>query len=493
MGATFYFYDLETSGFNPRSARIMQFAGQRTDLDLKPLGEPDNFLIKITPDVLPDPDAVLVTGITPQATLADGITESEFTKILINQVCTPDTIMVGYNNIRFDDEFLRFTLWRNFYDAYEWHWKDGCSRWDLLDVVRLTRALRPDGIEWPFASDGKPTNRLEFLSAVNNLEHTNAHNALSDVSVTIDLAKLINTKQPKLFDYLLSLRDKKKVEALISSGQPVVYTSGRYSSDFEKTTVAVRVADNPFKGGALMYDLRIDPGPFLKMTPTELHQAWNVRGQTSHKETESARDLEKGYFPVKTLAYNRCPAVSPLSVLNKVAQERIKINMDEVKENLAKLRTAKDFGAKLTKALEASQPIKQTDLMRNEQEVDSLLYDSFIPDADKTKMRALRVAQPDEFNKIEFADARLKTLLPLYKARNFPKSLNQDEQQHWEEFRAHKLLDGGQNSQAARYITRLAQLGLPAGRQGAANATNSQSQYLLEELYLYAQAIIPVS
>ena len=110
MAASFFFYDLETSGFNPRSARIMQFAGQRTDMDLKPIGEPVNCLIKLTPDVLPGPDAILVTGITPQKTLADGMTEAEFLRIFYEDVVKPDTIFTGFNNVRFDDEFMRFLL-----------------------------------------------------------------------------------------------------------------------------------------------------------------------------------------------------------------------------------------------------------------------------------------------------------------------------------------------------------------------------------------------
>jgi exodeoxyribonuclease-1 len=140
---TFYFYDLETSGRSARDARVMQFAGQRTDIDLNPIGEPDNILIRLTPDVIPEPEAILITGITPQATVAGGITEAELTKYLTSQVFVKDTIAVGFNNIRFDNEFIRYTLWRNFYDAYEWSWKDGCSTWDLLDLVRMTRALRP--------------------------------------------------------------------------------------------------------------------------------------------------------------------------------------------------------------------------------------------------------------------------------------------------------------------------------------------------------------
>jgi exodeoxyribonuclease-1 len=228
---TFYFFDLETSGFSPKNDRIMQFAGQRTDTDLNPLGEPDNILIKITPDILPQPDAVLIHGITPQKTLVEGITEPELAKYLTSQVFTKDTIAVGYNNIRFDNDFIRFMFWRNFTDAYEWCWKDGCSTWDLLDVVRMTRALRPEGIKWPFASDGKPSNKLELLSAINKLDHVDAHDALSDVRATIALAKLLKTKQPKLFNYLLEHRDKKKIAPLITSGKPVVYTSGRYPSE----------------------------------------------------------------------------------------------------------------------------------------------------------------------------------------------------------------------------------------------------------------------
>jgi exodeoxyribonuclease I len=171
---TFYFYDLETSGFNPRTSRIMQFAGQRTNMDLEPIGEPNNILIKLTDDILPEPDAVLVTGITPQKTLSDGITEYDFLRIFDSEISINDTIFVGFNSVRFDDEFMRFTLYRNYYDSYEWQWKEGRSRWDLLDVARMTRALRPDGIEWPFDTNGKPSNQLGLLTSVNKLNHDNA-------------------------------------------------------------------------------------------------------------------------------------------------------------------------------------------------------------------------------------------------------------------------------------------------------------------------------
>jgi exodeoxyribonuclease-1 len=471
---TFYFYDLETSGFNPRTARIMQFAGQRTDLNLKPIGEPDNILIKITPDVLPDPDAILVTGITPQQTLVDGITEAEFTNYLTSEVFRPNTIMVGFNSIRFDDEFMRFTLWRNFQDPYEWHYKDGSSRWDLLDVVRMTRALRPEGIKWPFGTDGSASNRLAMLSSINGLDHENAHDALNDVLASVAVANLIRSKQPKLFEYLLNMRDKQKVEALLSKNQPVIYTSGRYPSEYEKTTVAVRVAQNPFKKGALMYDLRINPDDFIKLSAAKLAELWGLWGK------------DAPYFPVKTLTYNRCPAIAPLSVLDAQAANNISIDMGAVKENLKKLQNAEDFGDKLLQALATMQPKKQTGLMVSEQEVDSMLYEGFVNDFDRTKMRVVRAADADGLSALDFKDDRLKALLPLYKARNFPKSLTQGEQEKWEAFKKHRLLDGEQSSKAAHYFKRISELSTSAAKDG-------QTQYLLEELNLYGQSILPAS
>ena len=455
----------------------MQFAGQRTDKDLKPIGEPDNILIKMSDDVLPQPDAILVTGITPQATRAGGITEAEFCQYFTEQISTPDTIMVGFNNIRFDNEFIRFILWRNFYDAYEWAWKNGCSTWDLLDVARITRALRPDGIKWPFAPDGKPSNRLELLASVNKLEHANAHDALSDVNATIDIARLIKSKQPKLFDYLLQNRGKNKVEPLVTNGQPLVYTSGRYPGDWQKTTVAVMVAAHPDKGAALMYDLRIDPDEFAGLPPAELAAAWQNREENAP------------YFPVKVLSYNKCPAIAPVSTIDKASEERLGLHMQIIQNHFTKLQKHQDFGDKLVAALEImnAKYKDQQSLVVDEMQVDAALYDGFVNDADRAKMRVVRAADATGLADLDldFADERLKHLLPLYKARNYPASLTSDEQVWWEKYKQRRLLDGGEKSRVASYFKRLGELSEQPG-------LGAEQKYLLEELQLYGQSVLPV-
>ncbi len=475
MATSFYFYDLETSGVNPREARIMQFAGQRTTLDLDLLDDPHNVLVQLPDDVLPEPDAILITGITPQQTKSEGVTEAEFLKLFYEEIATPGTIFVGFNTVRFDDEFMRFLHWRNFYDAYEWQWKDDRSRWDLLDVVRMTRALRPEGINWPVDTEGRPTNRLELLTSLNKLQHSNAHDALSDVHATIDLARLLRARQPKLFDYLLSMRDKRAVQALVDSGQPFVYSSGKYPGEFEKTTLAVKIADHPKQGGALVYDLRHDPEVFAAMTPEQLAEAWQWRP----KDDTSPR------LPIKTLKYNRCPAVAPQAVLDEQSQERLNIDMSVIEANRKKLAQVPHWPERLFKALEILDRQQQTQMFASETSVDSQLYDSFCGPQDKRLFAELHQQDPDNIESFveKFEDQRLKALVPLYKARNFPRSLSDSERQSWELHIRRRILDGGQNSRLAKYFRRLEEI-------SKRPRLTQKDHYLIEDLQLYGQSLI---
>lgn len=470
---TFYFYDLETSGINARAQRIMQFAGQRTDADFNPIGEPDNWLVALTDEVLPDPEAILVTGITPQKAKEEGYTEAEFLKLFTEQVCQPDTVIVGYNSVRFDDEFMRATLWRNFYDPYEWQWQDGRSRWDLLDVVRMVRALRPEGIAWPIDKDGKPTNRLELLTKENGLGHDNAHDALSDVYATIAVAKLIKEKQSKMFEYLLNMRSKKAVLDLVRAEdpQPFLYTSGRYASEHQKTTAAI-VVGQVEHGNVLVYDLRIDASQFDGLSDDVL------------REQLFTRNKETGQLPVKVLKPNACPAVAPLGVLDAGAAESIHLTTDQVTSNLTKLR-ASGLAAKISNLYETFNSARR-EKFSDADDPDAQLYDGFIPDKDKSLSRAVRSADANEladFNP-EFADERLVALLPRYKARNYRQSLSESERVAWDEYKARRITQGmyGQLS-LAHYGERLAEL--------AQIKTDESSRFLLEESTLYGQSLAP--
>lgn len=471
MAQTFFFYDLETSGFSPRADRIMQFGGIRTTTDLRPIGDPVDILIALAPDVVPSPDAVLVTGITPQKTLQDGITEAEFVRIFTEQIATPDTTFVGFNSLRFDDEFMRFLLYRNYVDAYEWQWKNGCSRWDLLDVVRMTRALRPDGVKWPVDVEGKPGNRLEMLTSINGLDHDNAHDALSDVRATIALAQLLHRKQPKLFEYLLKMRDKKQVAAFLAEESTFVYTSGKYPAEYEKTTIGYKLADHPNKQGVLVYDLRHDPTPFLALPPEKIAAAWQWNP-----------DPKAPRLPVKTLRYNRCPAVAPMGVLDDKSRERLQLDMKQIEAHKQTLQSKQqEFVDTLRAALKILDKQQQTRLMEDAASADQQLYEEFIDDQDRQTMRKLQTAKPETLSgyKDTFRDSRLKAMLPLYIARNFPNTLSDDERNIWQQHTQHKLAQT-----LPSYFERIDALTNQAN-------TSNQDKFLLEELRLYGESLLP--
>ncbi len=479
---SFFFYDLETTGTDCRSARIMQFAGQRTDMEFNPIGEPYNVLIKLTPDVVPEPDAIMITGITPQSTMAEGLTEREFLEFFYEEIVKPKTIFLGFNTVRFDDEFMRFLHYRNFYDAYEWQWCDDCSRWDLLDVVRMTRALRPEGIEWPYAPDGRPTNRLEYLTKANGLDHEHAHDALSDVTASIAVAKLIHEKQPRLFDFMLDCRKKDKAMDQVVHGKPFLYISGRYPSENLHATAAVLLAKHPEQGYGYVYDLRHDPAPFIAMSIDQLVEAARNR---YNKDSEAVR------LPVKSIRYNKCPAVAPVSVMNNPETEsRIHLQFTTVMQHYEKIKGQADFAANLAEAMrriDAERP-SQAEMLGNDQEVDSQLYNGFFERSDKQVMRAVRAGRQDDLSDLrsQFKDGRLQSLLPLYKARNFPRHLTPEERSTWDAFCRKRLLDGGQASRLAKYFNRIGEL------SRRPDLTQNQ-RYLLEELQLYGESIMPAT
>jgi exodeoxyribonuclease-1 len=470
MAKTFFFYDLETSGLSGRSDRIMQFAGIRTDMDLKQIGEPVNILVKLNDDVLPSPDAIMVTGITPQKTRDEGYSEAEFAAIVSSDIFTPDTITVGFNNIRFDDEFIRHLFWRNFYDPYEWSYKDGRSRWDLLDVVRMTRALRPDRIVWPVDDKGQPTNRLELLSKANGLEHTKAHDALSDVEALIGVTKLIKDTHPQLYEYLLKMRDKNEVKKLVNLDvkQPFVYVSGRLDSKYNKATVAFPLTAGK-NGNVVVYDLRYDPTPFLKMDSKELakklYATWEER---------QSKDFVK--LPLKELQYNHIPAVAPLGVLEQAeGWKHIDLSPDIITRHKTLLLSAPGFSENIRTLFESKPDYKKLS------DAEEQLYDSFVPDIDKIRIEKVRNASERELADFHpaFTDDRLPELLLHYKARSFPRSLAEDESAAWEKWRSDKI-----TASLPEFMKSLARL--------SSTIKDENKQFLLQELQLWAESIVPI-
>ncbi|MBW8313028.1 MAG: exodeoxyribonuclease I [Rhizobium sp.] len=429
MTPSLLWYDLETFGRDPRRTRIAQFAAIRTDLELNPLGEPTSLFCQPALDLLPSPGATMITGITPQRALAEGLREAEFMARLHEELSQPGTCAVGYNSIRFDDEFVRFGLYRNFHDAYEREWRNGNSRWDLLDVLRLVEALRPEGLEWPKREDGAPSFKLEHLAEANGVREGDAHEALSDVRALIGLARKFKAAQPRLWDYAFALRDKRKVGALldVANMTPLLHISSRYPASRHCAALVAPIARHPrIESRVIVCGLDEDPARWSSLAPDEI----------ADRLYTPAADLPEGEtrIPLKEVHTNKCPVLLPLAHLREADFERLGIDREACLANAAALRDTPGLAERVRQVFAA-------EAEREPADADAALYDGFPSDADKRLFPRVRSAPPAELDGYgpRFDDPRFAELLFRYKARNWPEALSADERARWDDYRRTRL------------------------------------------------------
>lgn len=417
-----FWLDYETFGANPATDRPCQFAGVRTDMDLNIVGEPLVIYCKPPVDYLPSPEACLITGITPQEAFEKGLPEPEFIAQIHAELSKPNTCVIGYNNVRFDDEVTRYTLYRNFYDPYAWSWQNGNSRWDMLDIMRTCYALRPDGINWPNNDEGLPSFKLEHLSVANDIEHANAHDAISDVYATIELAKIIKKNQPKLFNYLFNLRNKRKLQELIDIVEltPLVHVSGMFGVECGNTSWIVPVGWHPTnKNAVITVNLAMDPTPLIEL------DADTLRERLYTKRVDLAPDELP--VPVKLVHLNKCPVLAPAKTLKAEDAERIGIDREQCLKHLQILKSHPEIREKLVALYSAEREYEPNT------NVDAMLYDGFFSNSDRSTIDIIRETQSEDLGKLDLKvdDKRIKPLLFRYRARNFPNTLDFKDQQQW--------------------------------------------------------------
>ena len=480
MIRSFYWHDYETFGVDPLHDRPSQFAGVRTDADLNVIEDPLVIYCKPTDDYLPSPEACLITGITPQKALEDGFPEAEFIAQINEAFSQPGTCVVGYNSLRFDDEVTRNTLYRNLRDPYAREWQNGNSRWDIIDMVRLTYALRPEGINWPRKEDGSPSFRLEELTAANGIAHEAAHDAMSDVWATIAVAKLIKEKQPKLFDFVLKNKDKHAARQMLDTAtmKPVFHISAKFPASRGCCALVAPLAEHPTnKNQVIVYDLREDPTELINATPEQIQE----RVFTSQAE------LGEGVarFPLKGVQVNKCPVLAPANMLSTLSKERLEeleLDGDVLRANLAKLRNAPGLPERIAQAFDRS--FEGSDLT----DPDEQLYTGgFISNADRERLKDL-IAQPVETlgeQEVRFDDERLNEMLFRYRARNYPNTLSGEEMERWEAFRTERLMNPKKGWRS------LEAYGLELQRLASDPELTQRSRQILEDLHLYGESLIP--
>lgn len=430
---SFLFYDLETFGQDPRRTRIAQFAAVRTDTELNVLEE-HSFYVRPADDLLPSPVATLITGITPQHAQVQGVNEARAFARISDLMSTPRTCTLGYNTLRFDDEFIRHGLFRNFFDPYEREWRGGNSRWDLLDMLRLMHALRPAGIVWPQREDGGGTSfKLEHLALANGVRVGDAHEALSDVHATIALARLFKAHQPRLWEHALKLRDKRHVAGLlnVTAAQPLLHVSMRYPASRLCAAPVLPITLHPqIASRVIVLDLDDDPQALIDLDPEAIAQRVFCRRE----------DLPEGVSRIglKEVHTNKCPALILWAHLRAADFARLQIDPARVQERIAHLAPhLPAIAEKVRRVYAAKDALPPAD-------ADGSLYDGFLAEGDRALLPAVRACPPQALGEFvpRLRDARLKALVFRYQARNHPDSLDAAQRADWNAWRRQRLASG---------------------------------------------------
>ncbi len=426
---SFYWYDLETTGTNSRWDRIVQYACQRTDTDLRPIGDPYDQLVRPPPEAPMQPEAARITGISPRTLEREGIQEWELFFEVSEHFQTPNTCIVGYNNVDFDDEFLRFGMYRNLRPPYEHESRRNNSRMDIFRVAQLTCALRPEGIDWPTVDD-QPTYELSAIAAANNVDATGAHDASSDVQMTIQIARLIKTAQPRLWNWVCSLRNRRAAEQVVSlsSSKPLLHVSGMYSKERYCIAPVLPVVQHPSNPRRVIaVDLCGDLDLILGRS------AEQIRSELFRKRQEGE---PKSPRPgIHTIILNRAPMIAPLSTLNDQAARRLKIDRDVVHSAAERLQRHSDL-PKVLREVHEQRIEDQGSEQRAEREAEEALYDGFLPDEDASNCRRFWVSQQRSGRWLSpnFLDSRLRDLVQRLKARIAPEQMNDQELREYHEF-----------------------------------------------------------
>ena len=431
---SYLWYDYETWGTVPSRDRIAQFAAVRTDMNLNIIEEPINLFCKPDIDTVIDPHAVQITQLSPLELEQTGLSEWAFSQAVHKAMAQPNTCTTGYNSIRFDDECSRFLFYRNLINPYEREWKNGNSRWDLLDVVRMTHALRPDGIEWPRREDGSPSFRLEHLTAANGLAHANAHDAVSDVKATIALAQLIRQQQPKLFDYAFSLRSKHRAREAIDlvGSKPHLHFSGRIPASEFCMGIEVPLMAHPDRNNeVIVVDIREDPAWLLD------HDADTLRTWLYSKTEELPEGARRP--PLKTIHLNRSPMVAPLSLLDDETTTRLGVDLDAIQHHYRWVAAHPELNRL------AMDVFTETQERATVTDPEQALYSGFISDHDQALLNRMRTGKlpPEQWldNSHLLQDDRLPSILQNLLARQFPDSLTEQQLSDWQEQRRTRLVE----------------------------------------------------
>lgn len=423
MTPTYLFYDLETTGLQASFDQILQFAAIRTDLELNEL-ERTEIRVALNPDVIPSPYAVITHRIGMKQ-MRQGDNELEALQSIHKIMNTPGTISLGYNTLGFDDEFLRFSFFRNLLTPYTHQYANHCKRMDILPMTTMYYLYHPEVLQWP-SQDGKVSLKLENINQCNQLAEGSSHDAMVDVEVTLALARRLQ-QNASMWEYLTGFFDK-NTDTSRSLSLPTHLTINAKSYNEAIITHNKLGYNNQFQAPVLHLG---------QHTHYKNQSLWLRLDTTDLTQTTEENFKEKAFVIRKKTAESQFILPMKQRFSQRLSEERRQV----VEKNKVWLQQNPDIFESIVKYHK-----NFTYPEANNMDIDASLYTQGFPSKEETALyQKFHTATLDNKNNLidKITPPRRQQQALRIMARNYPNTLNDSQKEEFQQYtdQIHSLSD----------------------------------------------------
>jgi len=410
---SYIFYDTETTGLNVGFDQILQFAALVTDDDLNVVEEV-NLRCRLQPHIVPAPTALVITGIRPAEIGQAPLSHYE----MIRQIAalierTAPVVMVGFNSLGYDEGMLRQAFYQTLYPVYRTN-TGGNTRMDMLRVAHAVSQYAPEVLTVPETTEGRPTFKLERLAAANALLHDQAHDALSDARATLDLARLVRTRAPAVWESMRRMSGKQAAGDFVADNELFWFTDMAFGTP---TILAGRIAsnhDNPSE--VAVFDLAYDPSPYLQMGVDDVRNL-----------------LKASPRLIRIVRLNSQPILMPLEMPPAAASD---VDREVARSRARQIAASPPFAQAVGQAVASRYPDREPPRY-----VEQRIYEGFPSQADTTLMAQFHAAPWPERPAIVacLTDERLRELGERLIYLEAPETLSADIRDRYDDWKKGRL------------------------------------------------------
>ncbi|MDC0072928.1 exonuclease domain-containing protein [Gammaproteobacteria bacterium] len=418
----YIFTDTETTGLDINFSQIIQVGSILTD---------ENFTTEATQDigsnllpwVVPSPEAFLVHK---KIDCLEGKLQShyemmiELRKAWLEWPKGRNSVFITYNGHRFDEELFRRQFYWCLLPSYITN-TSGATRLDMMSTLQLVANFFPKSLQLPSFEPGEVSMKLTDWSEANNIEASNAHDALADCYLMLELAKLVESNAPQV--WRASLQGASKFGNLnILQSEPFAMMGEIIRRKSFTYPVTFCGQNRRMNNEVAVADLYFDPDELNDLTDTELLEQIGNSGSAIRKVK-----INKS-MPI--MSANSIPHIN----------QYLDIPFEQLEERARKIKNNTNLQTRVSELLTNNQvnypPPKY---------VEQSVYSGFASEADQLWMERFHSLPWNERVKLldGFEDSRYKELAERLICSNVPEHASSESMDRYSSFINQRLHDKG--------------------------------------------------